>query len=203
MNINDLQSVYNQKMGAYNTLKNQYKSTVEKLYSYVKSVEYIEKARAILQIVAQDVQSSIKLHIEDIVNLAIDTVFPNSYTFVLDFVLKRNKTECEMFVMDQDGNKQDIVYGNGGGLVDIISFALRISLYSLKSGKKNNTIILDEPFRFLSKDLHNKAGEILQELSEKLHIQFIIVTHEDSIVDYADRVFTVKKINNNSEVEII
>jgi|TARA_Y100000310_G_C20627424_1_gene786734 DNA repair exonuclease SbcCD ATPase subunit len=56
--------------------------------------------------------------------------------------------------------------------------------YSLK--------LLDEPFKFLSKNLLPRASELLKELSEKLDLQFIMVTHLDELTDCADKTFDVK-----------
>lgn len=92
---------------------------------------------------------------------------------------------------------------NGGGVVDIVSFALRIALWNIKKGKKLNALILDEPFRFISEDLRYKAGEILKQLSEKLKLQFIIVTHDPNIIEIADRSFLVKKARKTSKIERI
>jgi len=159
----------------------------------------IEQAQIIIQEVALTLQNSIKFHIEDIVNLALNYVFPGEYEFVLDFFIRRNQTECEFWLKKED-KLFNPLNSNGGGIVDILAFALRIALWSLKIGKKNNTIILDEPFRFISSDLQVCAGEILRELSEKLDIQFIIVTHEDQIMEIADKLFVVEKTKNISKI---
>ena len=73
-----------------------------------------------------------------------------------------------------------------------MSFALRIASYALEQGN-DNVIILDEPFRFVSRDLVSRAGEILKVLSEKLNLQIILVTHIPELIDVADKVFEVKK----------
>jgi ABC-type lipoprotein export system ATPase subunit len=54
-------------------------------------------------------------------------------------------------------------------------------------------IILDEPFRHLSADLQPKASEMMKMLSDKLGIQFIMVSHEEGIIDCADNIITIKK----------
>lgn len=191
----------NQKKGERNKIKEQIKSTKEKLIKSKKDLISIEKAQSILQEVSKQTQEQIKFHIEDIVTMAIETVFTdNLYEFKLDFVVKRNKVECELY-LERDGYRFDIEEANGGGMVDLVSFALRIALWSLKIGEKNNTIILDEPFKFISKDLIDKAGKILQELSKKLGIQFIIVTHIQQLVEYGGKVFEVVKKNNISLVK--
>ena len=60
---------------------------------------------------------------------------------------------------------------------------------------------MDEPLKFLSKDLQSRAAEMLQDLSHRLKLQFIIVTHEEQLVEGADRVFRVTKTGQYSKVE--
>jgi DNA repair exonuclease SbcCD ATPase subunit len=54
-------------------------------------------------------------------------------------------------------------------------------------------IILDEPFKFISRDLQERAGEILKTLSKKMNLQILMVTHIPEFIEVADKVFEVKK----------
>lgn len=155
------------------------------------------KVRTILQQVAQDIQSSFKVRLSEIVTLALCTIFDETYIFNIDFVQKRNKTETEIYIMKGDVRLSPLD-SMGGGVLQVISFALRLSLFLLKTPRLRNTIILDEPFSFLSKDHQEKAGELLLTLSKKLGIQFIVVTHSDFMV--GDSTFEVINTNNISKV---
>jgi DNA repair exonuclease SbcCD ATPase subunit len=59
---------------------------------------------------------------------------------------------------------------------------------------------LDEPLRFLSSDNQEKASRMIKELSQRLGIQFIIVTHESILASYADKVFEVSIRKGRSKV---
>jgi DNA repair exonuclease SbcCD ATPase subunit len=167
-------------------------SDLEKEKFELKSKEIrqvaVEEAHVFLQKVAKDTQEHLKFHIEDIVNLAINTIVPEKYDFKVAFEIKRGQTEADIHLL-KDGNQIDIMSGSGGGVVDIVAFALRIAAWTLS--KTDNVIILDEPFRFISKNLQPKAGEMLRALSHRLKVQFIIVTHNAEIVDISDRIFEV------------
>lgn len=167
-----------------------------------KRIKLIEQAQSFLQKVAQDTQSQLKFQIEDIVNLALNTVFPDEYLFQVDFNISRGKTDAELvFINQKTGGKIDPMNASGGGVIDIVAFALRISAYVLESGT-DNVIILDEPFRFVSKDLVERSGEILKVLSTKLGLQIILVTHIPELIDVADKTFKIKK-NQNGVSKII
>jgi DNA repair exonuclease SbcCD ATPase subunit len=81
---------------------------------------------------------------------------------------------------------------SGGGAVDVASFALRIASWSMKQPRFKNTIILDEPLKNLDKERQEKGSAMLKEVSKRLGIQFIIVTHEETLSSFSDKTFEVR-----------
>ena len=159
---------------------------------YEKKLKCLEQAQAFLQKVAQDTQEQLKIHVEDIVQLALDAIFPDKYTFEIQFNISYGKTTAELvFISKQSGHIVDPMIASGGGVVDVCSFALRLACWTLSRGI-DKVIILDEPFRFLSKNLQERAGTLLKELSLKLGIQIILTTHLDALIDAADKTINVK-----------
>ena len=158
-----------------------------------------EKAREIIREVGLKTQQQLSFHISDITSLALEAVFLNPYKLVVDFVQRRNKTECDLY-FDRDGNRVDPLLASGGGAVDVASFALRIASWSMQRPKSRNVIILDEPLRFLSANHQEQASQMIKEISEKLGIQFIIITHEPILASYADKVFETKIKKGVTEV---
>lgn len=197
--IIDYQAKLHKAIGKRETLTEQLTKNTLNLSQLRRDSVAIDKAQAFIQTVAQQTQEQLRYHIEDIVQLCLDTCFPDEYKFQIIFEIKRGKTEARLCFV-KDGYEVSPMDAAGGGVVDLAAFALRIAAWSL--GKSDNTIVLDEPFRFLSKDLQPQAGEILQELSRKLGIQFLIVTHVHDIVDAADRVFEVSLKNKISQVRV-
>lgn len=191
-----------------NQLKGKRDSLVEQLTMLNSSkteLEYdlidIVEAQKIIQEVANLTQEQIIIHIIDVVNLALDAIpFDEVYKFGMEFTIRANRTICELY-FERNGNRIKPIDSSGGGALDIASFGLRLAVWSLLTGKKNNTIILDEPFKFLSKDLRPYSGEMLKAISEKLGIQIILVTHDEEYVNIADKVFRVKMINGVSVVK--
>ena len=163
--------------------------------------EKLEAAQVIIQNVATLTQEKLSYHVSELVTLALQTVFPDPYDFVVDFVLKRGKTEADMFFERRD-MRADPLTASGGGAVDVAAFALRVSLWSLRHKKSRPVMVLDEPFRFVSVDLQDKASALLKEISDRLGIQFIIVTHEDELKKHADRVFQVSIKKGKSKIQI-
>jgi DNA repair exonuclease SbcCD ATPase subunit len=96
----------------------------------------------------------------------------------------------------------DPLDSSGYGTVDVASLALRIAAWSMQVPRTRNVILLDEPFKFLDgqTDRIEKASQMIKELSDRLGIQFIIVTHDNTLANYADKTFTVKLRNKISIV---
>jgi DNA repair exonuclease SbcCD ATPase subunit len=149
-----------------------------------------EQAREIIREVGIKTQQQLSFHISDITSLALEAVFNEPYELKVEFVQRRNKTECDLY-FERNGERIDPLTASGGGAVDMAAFALRIASWSMLRPHTRNVIILDEPLRFLSVDLQERASIMIKEISEKLGIQFILVTHNDTLTSYADRTFQV------------
>jgi DNA repair exonuclease SbcCD ATPase subunit len=132
----------------------------------------------------------------------MEAVFDNPYELKVDFVQRRNKTECDLLFV-RDGQTLDPLSASGGGTVDVAAFALRIASWSMARPRSRNVIILDEPLRFLSADCQERASKMIKEISDKLGIQFLIVTHESILANYADKTFEVSIRKGVSQVKEI
>lgn len=200
MELSKLEELYQRKLGQKEQLEKEINSLKASLRSKNIQQKRLEKAHEIIKLVGAKTQEQLQFHISDITSLALISVFDEPYNFILDFVDRRGKTECDIF-FERDGAFMKPINSSGGGAVDIAAFALRIASWSMKNPRTNNVMILDEPFRYLSKDRQEAASQMVKELSDKLGIQFIIVTHEDILASYADKVFRVTNKNGVSKVE--
>jgi DNA repair ATPase RecN len=160
--------------------------------------EAMKKARVIIQTVAQETQRNLEYHLSYPVTDAIQYVFPDdNIKFIARIVIARGKTECHL-LFDENGNEYKPLKGSGYGAVNIACFVLRICFWGLN--KNRPTIIVDEPFRDVSPDLHHKVSELIKRISKKLGIQIIIVSHQNDINIAADRTFQVKRVKGVSEI---
>ena len=124
MNFETIKNLYTQCKGIDFQIQKDIESIENKLSDNKNNFNLLIDAQAFLQDVAQKTQSKLKLQIEDIVNLALETCFPNEYEFRIDFNVSRGKTEAELiFLSTLTGNKIDPMNASGGGVVDLTSFA--------------------------------------------------------------------------------
>ena len=75
------------------------------------------------------------------------------------------------------GVEVDPMTASGGGVVDVAAFALRLSALALQRPPLRRTLILDEPFKFLSEEYRSRVVDLLDLLSSEMGVQFIMVTH--------------------------
>lgn len=173
-------------------------SDIKKLKKSIKKKEkeflILEKAHEIIKAVGKRTQEQLQFHIADITSLALSSIFDDPYKLVLKFEDRRGKTECDI-LFERDGNLLKPLDSSGGGVVDVASFALRIASWSMQTPRTRAFIMLDEPFKHLSQDKQEAASEMVKEVSRRLGIQFLIVTHETILATYADNGYrtTIKK----------
>lgn len=201
MNIKDLRSELTQLRGQQKQVKRDLVNARDRLEQSQADLAAHEQAREVIKEVGQKTQEALGFHISDISSLALQAVFEdNPYDLVVEFVQRRNKTECDLW-FEKDGERFNPIDGSGGGAVDVAAFALRVASWSMERPRTRSTIVLDEPMRFLSKDLQSKASEMIHQLSKKLNLQFIIITHEEELTEAADKVFTVQQYSGVSRIK--
>jgi len=199
-NISTLRQRLEQQKGQKIQIEQTITQLKESLTDIKRNIRRHEQAREIVRTVGIETQRQLQFHISDITSLALDAVFPDPYELKVEFVERRNKTECDLKFVRGD-MEIDPLTASGVGAVDVASFALRIASWSMAHPRTRNVIILDEPFKFLSENYQDQASAMVKELSKKLGIQFIIVTHEPILASYADRTFEVSIRKGVSKVK--
>lgn len=139
------------------------------------------EAQQILQAVAQAVQNRAHEQVAKIVGRCLRTVFDRPYEFFIDFRKKRGKTEAKLrFTLG--GEDVDPVDEDGGGVLDVAAFALRLANLLMAVPKKRRLLVLDEPLKMLSRDHGPRVRELIEMLSRELRVQIVMVTHDPNLV---------------------
>jgi ABC-type dipeptide/oligopeptide/nickel transport system ATPase subunit len=181
MTVSEYRIELEQRKGREAQLRDELKKTNSGLRKLRKERRIAEKAQAIIQMVAQQTQQELQYKISEIVTTALASVFPDPYTFEVEFVIARGKSEANLWFVRR-GDRIHPMSAAGGGAVDVACFALRLALWNLSQPKLRNTIILDEPFRYLSSNLQDRAASMLKEISSQLGIQIIMISHIEDII---------------------
>ena len=162
----------------------------ERLHQEEESLVEWERARDLLVQVLLSTQGKVNQFVEDVVTLALSTIYGNDYSFVLDYDTKRNQVEATPWVV-RGGERFSPRDEVGGGVLDVASLALRLAIWAVMEPRPAPTFLLDEPSKFLSEDLQADFGRMLSELGRMLGAQFIVVTHSPDVASEAGLAYNV------------
>lgn len=176
MNITEIRKKLDKQLTFYHSACKIYRTEKENLQEAKSNLINLEEARRIFQDVSQSVQQIAHNRIASVVSKCLEIVFDDPYEFKIKFDTKRGRTEAKLVFM-RDGIEVDPMSASGGGIVDVASFALRLSCLSLCRPPLRKLLVLDEPFKFVSKNYRAKIRSLLETLSEEMGFQFFFVTH--------------------------
>lgn len=149
----------------------------------------LEKAKALVIEIARQAKEEIKKYIENIVTNAIQIVYGKEFTFEMHIEQKRDQEEIYFYLRTIDGTllepRKDTV---AGGVLDIISVGLKVAVLSLLSAEP--ILFLDEPLKNLGKYSYIGA-QILKELSYEFAIQILLITHDDALMEIANKIYRI------------
>jgi DNA repair exonuclease SbcCD ATPase subunit len=167
------------------------------------SLEDFARAQVFFSELAEQTQRQFREQVERLATAAVHSVFDRPYQVKLVSERKRGRMETEILIVE-NGEEFQPRGEMGGSMVDLLSFAMRIVLWSLQSPRSRNTFILDEPLKFLGTgERLQHAGQMLSEIARSLQIQLIIVTHEPELAELAETAYQVTHDGTESHVHLL
>ncbi|HZK42722.1 MAG TPA: hypothetical protein VFC73_00335 [Syntrophomonadaceae bacterium] len=161
----------------------------EKIYLY-------RQVNRIYQLAADYARTKSKRTMESLVTNALGIVFPGDLEFNIDTEEKGEKTEAYFTVSSTYGGehvvKTEPQESRGGGIVDIVSLALRVALLETSRPSSSGPLILDEPAKHVSQEYSQSIADFLYLVVNTFERQVIIVTHNSYLANSADKGFEVK-----------
>jgi DNA repair exonuclease SbcCD ATPase subunit len=158
-----------------------------------------EEALSFFTTVGKLTQEKIVSYFEDIVTSLLQIIYGDTYYLKLYYLLRRGRMECDihLFKADVEVSMKDEC---GGGIIDVVSFGMRLAVWSLTTPRTAPVFILDEPFKYVSTDKLELVGDALKMLCDKLDLQVIMVSHSDELIGIADKSYRVVQEGTTSRV---
>jgi len=180
--FHQLQAKLDDKRIAYRLAKSNFEQEKQTLEQAKGKLRSAEEARDLVQEVAQKLQQAVHNQIAGIVSLGLKTVFSEPYNFKINFEKKRGRTEAQL-IFERDGMELDPISAAGGGVIDVAAFTLRVACLSLSKPALRPILILDEPFKNVSKTKGylDQIPLLLEKLAEEMGLQIIMVTHIEEL----------------------
>lgn len=144
-----------------------------------KEHEHAVQAQGILGRLAKEAQQQVHKRISSVVSTCLAAVFDDPYEFQIEFEEKRGGTVAVLRFV-RDGHAVHPMDASGGGAVDVAAFALHAACLVLHRPRLRRTMLLDEPFKFVSSGYQPAIRQMMEQISRDLKIQIIMVTHNET-----------------------
>jgi len=132
--------------------------------------------------------------IEDKLSIALQEVLEQDIKLVASAGWRNNRASVD-FHIERDGQAEDIQFGQGGSVANILSVGLRMfALTTLDEATHRRVLILDEQDCWLRPDLVPRLVKIVHDAGEALGFQVLMISHHDpnSFREFADKVYRIK-----------
>lgn len=195
------------EQGKSDKLKEQLESNKNNLTKINVELELLSKVSILFQKTSEFAREQAKAQIESLVTKCLQFVFDSDIEFLIEIEELRGKPNAEFYVINEVENtiiKTKPELSRGGGVVDIVSLALRIAFLQIHKPKIEGPLILDEPAKHVSEEFVFNVADFLKQTSELFNRQIIMVTHNHhlaAIGTSAHRVDLKGSISSVIEVE--
>ncbi|MCG0276063.1 MAG: ATPase [Thermosediminibacteraceae bacterium] len=203
--IHELILDYTAKKSIRDKLEEEKASKIIQFEELNKEVELLEKVRILLQKTSEYAREQAKQQIEMLVTRCLQFIFGENIEFKIELSEVRGRPEAEFYVVSSYGDTSIITKpqdARGGGIVDVISLALRIAVIQCSNTYVNGPIILDEPAKHVSNEYISNVAQFLKQISKIFKRQIIMVTHNQFLSEIADLAYKVELKDGKSIVTL-
>ncbi len=154
-------------------------------------LELAPKVEAALQSLGRQMFLDLIETLEQQLTLALQEVLEQPLKLKALVEYKRGGVTVE-FHIERDGHREDIMKGQGGSVVNVLSVGLRLfALSQLDPAEHRPFLLLDEPDGWLRPDLVPRLVKIIHEAGSALGFQIILISHHEveAFIRYADKVY--------------
>lgn len=186
-NIKELEELVNKKKVKKEILLSD-EARLSKEVEELKIVNY-ERAAVYMKQLAQKQKENACEELTKLGTAALQYCFGPSYKMKIEMEGTSKNPKADLWIIqdDNDDEKEDPMEDNGGGIVDIVGNAMRlVILDNYTEPVIDGPIILDEPFKMVSKEYIPQMAEFIKNVSRDFRRQVIVVTHSDYLSSMTD-----------------
>lgn len=202
-NINDLNDFISKQDGKRLQLLETKKKEEEILEFINTQSNLLEEVMMLFQKTSQFAREQAKSQIEILVTKCLQYIFESNMEFQIEIEELRNKPNAEFYVVNDTADfflKTRPEQSRGGGVVDIVSLALRISFMQTHKPSIEGPLILDEPAKHVSEEYIYNVGDFLKQASEMFNRQIIMVTHNAHLAALSENSYRVELLGTTSNI---
>lgn len=182
-------------------LEEQRVTSVERAQEAEADGQLVLQARLLLETFSEEAQEALRARVEGLVSRGLQVIFGSDYGFRVEVGQSRGQAAMLFRIISADGER-DPLQSHGGGIVNVVSFVLRVVVAALTPGL-SRCLILDEPFAQLSNEYLEPMAEFLRELVDVTDLQLLIVSHEPEVAAVADKAYRLRKVGGRTVADAI
>lgn len=154
--------------------------------------ELLEKVVAVVQKLTEISRKETLDKVANIVTMALQEVKGSHLSFRINYRTRRGQAIADFVVYNSKlKSEMGIFESCGGTLVDIIEFALKVSLLLKWHPKLGKVLVLDEQFKHIAPEDLPAMARFVRRITEQLGLQIILVSHSSELAADAHKVFSV------------
>ncbi len=203
--ISEITGIYNQQKGRKEQLEEDINNKDKTLLDCQVEKELLEQVNLLFHETSEFAREQSRQQIESLVTSFLQYVFGDNFSFEIELRNRGGQPWADFYVVSKQGDyqvKNEPQQARGGGVVDVVSLALRIAiLESHQNPKILGPLILDEPAKHVSEEYIVKVTQFLKQVNEMFDRQIIIVTHQQHLSEVADKAFRVELKKGKSQVK--
>ena len=188
--IDTLNSNLSSLQGQCSLLNEQITQHEDKLKQLLDNRECYVKSVELLNLVSEATKIKTKLGFEKIVTYALRYIYNSDYSFELEFGRRGNLSELDFNVKTPECKEPlNLLDSQAGGVLDVVSVAIRIALLELIKPKIEGMLVLDESFKHLHStppEYLERVSLFIEEINRKFNRQIIMITGRQELIKNAD-----------------
>ncbi|HZH99347.1 MAG TPA: hypothetical protein VEX38_10280 [Fimbriimonadaceae bacterium] len=163
-------------------------SRLNELRSFLSLAPEVEGA---LQVLSEKMFLDLVTTLEEKLTIALQEVLEQPLVLRAETSYKRGGATVEFYI-ERSGNREDIMSGQGGSVVNVLSVGLRMfAMTTLDEAEHRRFLVLDEPDGWLRPELVPRLVKIIHDAGKALGFQVLLISHHDVEVfrAYADKIY--------------
>lgn len=182
--------------------KNQFILTKESIEAKLASIDVdsLEKVNIVLHKMCEKQRAEACQRLQDLGTYALQYALNQNYQMKIELGEFRKKPCADVYIVKDTGTKTSPADSNGGGVVDIISMALRFVTMQVYEPFIDGPIILDEPCKMVSEEYIPMISNFIKNLSSDFGRQIILCTHNKYLAQISDKQILVKMGEENRSI---
>lgn len=165
--------------------------------------ETLQQVSRLFLMAAEYARANAKATMEKIVTTGLRGVFPGDLSFEIELDNREDRPEASFLVASTYGGTLEVKNeprdARGGGIVDIISLALRVAMLETSEPEILGPLVLDEPAKHVSEEYMPGVGEFLRRIYEAFERQIIMVTHNQELAAMGDCCYVLRMHSGETE----